>query len=148
MNSKQTQHPAAPTLNGTQQDQSLGAMESLVGPHATDSDATSAMPHEVGRLYQACYEAGYWRGRDAGYREGYAEGRNRPLQGNSKPQATSAATANTTGSRRLGLLGLPCERCGTFLYSDETQCPHCKIATARQNPLLRALPAGSVAGEN
>lgn len=103
-----------------------------VGPRATDSDATSAMPAEFGTLYQTGYEAGYSRGRETGYRQGYAEGcRGRRQQGNSKPQAASATTANTSGSRRRGLLGLPCERCGTFLYSDEIQCPHCKTVTAR-----------------
>src|SRR5215470_12342843 len=118
MNSKQKQHRTEPTLNATRQDKSLGTMESLVGLRATDSVATSGMPHEVKMLYQAGYEAGYRRGRDAGYREGYAEGRNRPLQGNSQPEATSADTATTPGSRRRWLLGLPCERCGCFLYSD------------------------------
>ena len=140
MNSKQKQHRAALTVNGTEQDKSLGTMESLVGLRATDSAATSAMHHEVSTFYQAGYKAGYWRGRDAGYRAGYAEGRNRPLQGHSMPQEASAATASTPGGRRHGLLGLPCERCGTFLYSDETQCPHCKVATAGRTPFFRSLP--------
>jgi hypothetical protein len=106
------------------------------------------MPHEVSTLYQAGYEDGYRRGRDAGYQAGYVEGCNRPLQGNSKPQATSEGTANMPGSRKRWLLGLPCEHCGCFLYSEETECPHCKVATAGRTPLLRRLPAVSVAGDN
>ena len=80
---------------------------------------SGAMPAEIGAPYQAGYEAGYARGREAGYRQGYAEARQARQAGSGQPEAAP-------GSRRRGLLGLPCEHCGTFLYSDETQCPHCK----------------------
>jgi len=81
------------------------------------------MPAEFGALYQAGYEAGYAQGREAGYRQGYVEGGCEVRShGSVKPEATFSATPR----RRRGLLGLPCERCGTFLFSDEVQCPHCK----------------------
>jgi len=65
------------------------------------------MPAGFGALYQAAYEAGYKKG----YGEGYRDAR---LPTSAKPEAASVAPA------------LPCECCGTSLFSDETQCPHCK----------------------
>jgi len=88
---------------------------------ATEGDGTGPMPAEFGGLYQAGYEAGYAKGREAGYEKGYAEGyREARPNARPKPEATVSSAP-----RRRGLLGLPCERCGTFLYSDETRCPHC-----------------------
>jgi len=96
-------------------------------PHA--AEAGSAMPAEFGALYHAGYEAGYATGREAGYQQGYAEGcREARSSGSGRPDPVSGtgAGASAGGNRRRGLLGLPCEHCGTFLYSDEVQCPHCK----------------------
>jgi len=132
-------------MNSPQHDE--GAMRRLAGPRATDSDATSEIPAELGTPYQKGYEDGFLRGRTVGYREGYAEGRNRPQQNHAKPQAASAPPANTSVGRRW-LFGLPCERCGRFLYSNEIQCPHCKPATAHRSLLLQSSPVGSVAGDN
>jgi len=72
------------------------------------------MPAEFGALYQAGYEAGY----EKGYAEGHRDAR---PNASAKPETA----ASPAPSRRRGLLGLPCDRCGTFLYSDETRCPHC-----------------------
>jgi len=89
----------------------------------------SAMPAEFGALYQTGYETGYASGREAGYRQGYAEGC-RETQLRAAPKTEAASVASAGSKRRRGLLGLPCERCGTFLFSDEAQCPHCKKTTA------------------
>ena len=85
--------------------------------HAAGSG--TAMPAEFGALYQAGFEAGYAKGREDGYRMASREhARETPTNSTAKPAVPPP--------RRRGLLGLPCERCGTFLYSDETRCPHCK----------------------
>jgi len=91
--------------------------------HAADGAGFSSMPAQFGALYQASYEAGYAQGREAGYRQGCVEGsREARSHARAKPEAASSATPG----RRRGLLGLPCERCGTFLFSDEARCPRCQ----------------------
>ena len=83
--------------------------------------------------YAAGYEAGYASGREAGYRQGYAEGC-RETQLRAAPKTEAASVASAGSKRRRGLLGLPCERCGTFLFSDEVQCPHCKTKVMGVTP--------------
>jgi len=91
----------------------------------------SVIPAEFGALYQAGYEAGYASGREAGYRQGHADAsRETRPRGTPKTEVASAACTGAGSHRRRGLLGLPCEHCGTFLFSDEAQCPHCKKAAA------------------
>lgn len=93
---------------------------------------SSAMPAEFGTFYQAGYEAGYASGREAGYRQRCAEGsREARPHGTPKTEVASEAGTSAASNRRRGLLGLPCEHCAIFLYSDETQCPHCHIKVIR-----------------
>jgi hypothetical protein len=89
-----------------------------------DGDTLTA---ECGGLYQAGYDAGYAKGREDGYRAAYHECGGGPRQNGSSNLVNEPAVASSAmPTRRRGLLALPCERCGTFLYSDEPQCPRCK----------------------
>lgn len=81
--------------------------------------AGKSMPAEFGAIYQAGFEAGYAKGREDGYQMA-------SRQGVSEMRSNPGAKPAVPPPRRRGLLGLPCERCGTFLYSDEKECPHCK----------------------
>ena len=95
------------------------------------SDPTDQVSPEFAYLYCVGYEAGYAQGREAGYRQGYEAGFSESAR---RDQAAIEAPAETQVAAirppRRRLLGLPCPKCGTSLYSDEKQCPRCSASQA------------------
>jgi hypothetical protein len=103
--------PARNMLNCMDQPGNGGAVRVAMGK--------GAMPAEFSAAYQAGFEAGYTQGREDGYQVACREAAR-------ESRANPGAKPSVSPPRRRGLLGLPCEHCGTFLFSDETLCPHCK----------------------
>jgi hypothetical protein len=78
--------------------------------------------------YQAAYDAGLASGREAAYRQGYQAGFAdglKQLQGSDSVPASAAPKRKTAEVRVGRLRGLPCPKCGIWLYNDETCCPCC-----------------------
>ena len=101
----------------------------LAQPTNGNADALSAMPDELGVLYQAGYEAGYASGREAGYGRGYEAGySDARKQGNASTDTAVAVATNASGIRRPRrlLLGLPCPNCRIYSSTEEALCPCCK----------------------
>ena len=97
-------------------------------------DGLSSMPEAFAGVFQAGFEAGYNSGRDAGYQKGFGEGyaaaHQGPTNGAAVTSAADAKTAPKRGPRRM-LLGMPCAKCGIYLYSEETNCPGCGLARTK-----------------
>ena len=89
-------------------------------------DELSPIPGEFLRPYRAGYEAGFISGWEAGFREGYAAAHQGPTNGAAGTSAAETKTAPKGGPRRM-LLGMPCPKCGIYLYSKETHCPGCGL---------------------
>ena len=105
-------------------------------------DPTDQVSAEFAYLYCEGYEAGYAQGREAGYRQGYEAGFGESAR---RDQAATEAPAKVAAIHRPGrrLLGLPCPKCGTSLYSDEKQCPRCfasQAASARPGGVIEDSP--------
>jgi hypothetical protein len=112
-----------------------------------NEDKHGALPEEFGGMYRACYEAGHLSGWEAGFRQGYEAGfGDGRRQGDAGSTAAAAAVENSVGKSEVGngevrndeagngvsgvrkprLFGLPCTKCGTWFFSDETHCPRCQ----------------------
>ena len=98
----------------------------LALPVSKGDGLISSMPEAFAGIYQAGFESGYSSGREAGFREGYAAAHQGPTNGAAVTSAADTKTAPKRGPRRM-LLGMPCPKCGIYLYSEETNCPRCGL---------------------
>ncbi len=112
-------------------------------PHAgeVNGDGLNSMPGGFVGPYQEGYEAGLARARESGYRtgykEGFADGLKSATGASAAPTASEPGNGANNGTGSHGgprLLGLPCEKCGAFFFSGETQCPRCKAVRATRKP--------------
>jgi rubrerythrin len=105
----------------------------------------SPMPEGFGALYQAAYESGYAKGREAGHRQGFTESYAAAHQDVQQSAAVASAFEGKTAQKREPrrvLLGMPCEKCGVYLHSDEAYCPSCGLPRKAAEPRKAKAPQG------
>jgi hypothetical protein len=119
-----------------QSEQELGLSSMAQSPQP------GAVSDEIDCVYREGFEAGFNAGREAGFEKGFDRGfqagrkaaEQGPTAASDKASSPGPIEKDVSHPRRL--LGLPCDKCGAWFYSDEALCPRCKSpkVTTKENP--------------
>ena len=80
-------------------------------------------------MYEAGYEAGYAAGKESEFRKGSDRSHLESTisQQGRPPVAAAEVTTAAKHVPQRTLLGMPCTKCGIYLYKEESHCPRCNL---------------------